>query len=225
MHIGLIGGIGPAATEFYYRGLTDRHARSGTRLELTIANAEVRDLSQNLANKDARKQAEIFCALIARLKAAGTQVAAVTSMGGHFCIGELLPISPLPILNGIPEVDAAVRRGTFKTIGIIRTRMAMDTRQHSAIASAAVVVPPGAGLDEVYANYVAMATAGRVNDMQRRVFFAAGERLCREQSAEVVVLGGTDLFLAFQGRDAGFPVLDCADVHAEAIYQASLRTA
>jgi aspartate racemase len=49
----------PNATEFYYRGLTDRHAESATRLELTIANAEVRDLSQNLANKDARKQAGI----------------------------------------------------------------------------------------------------------------------------------------------------------------------
>ena len=73
MHIGLIGGIGPAATEFYYRGLIDRHANSGTRLELTIANAEVRDLSQNLANKDARKQAEIFVVLITRLKASGSR--------------------------------------------------------------------------------------------------------------------------------------------------------
>jgi aspartate racemase len=54
MHIGLIGGIGPAATEFYYRGLTDRNAKSGTRLELTIANAEVRELSQNLANNRQR---------------------------------------------------------------------------------------------------------------------------------------------------------------------------
>src|ERR1700752_5046313 len=108
MHIGLIGGIGPAATEFYYRGLTDRHAKSGTRLELTIANAEVRDISQNLTNKDARRQAGIFAALIARLKAAGAQVAAVTSMGGHFCISELLPMSPLPILNGIPAGGAAV---------------------------------------------------------------------------------------------------------------------
>ncbi len=58
MHIGLIGGIGPAATEFYYRGLTDGHAKSGTRLELTIANAEVGDLSQNLANEDARSHPE-----------------------------------------------------------------------------------------------------------------------------------------------------------------------
>jgi aspartate racemase len=224
MHIGLIGGIGPAATEFYYRGLTDRHAKSGTRLELTIANADVRDLSSNLANNDARKQAGIFAGLISRLKAAGAQAAAVTSMGGHFCIGELLEISPLPLLNGIPEVDAAVRRGKFKTVGMIGTRMVMETRLYGAISSAAVVIPMGGELDEVHASYVAMATAGRVNDAQRRVFFAAGERLCREQGAEIVLLGGTDLFLAFRGCDAGFPVLDCADVHAEAIYQASLRT-
>jgi aspartate racemase len=225
MHIGLIGGIGPAATEFYYRGLTDRHAKSGTRLDLTIANAEVRDLTQNLGNKDARKQAEIFAALIARLKAAGAHAAAVTSMGGHFCISELLAVSPLPLINGIPAVDAAVMRGKFKTVGIIGTRMVMQTQLYGAISSAAVVAPTGAEFDQVADAYGAMATAGRVNDPQRQVFYSAGERLCRERGAEVVLLGGTDLFLAFQGRDAGFPVLDCADVHVEAIYQASLRAA
>ena len=78
---------------------------------------------------------------------------------------------------------------------------------------------------EVGDNYGAMAASGRVNEAQREVFFAAGERLCRKRGAEVVLLGGTDLFLAFQGRDAGFPVLDCADVHVEAIYEASLRAA
>ena len=44
MHIGLIGGIGPAATEYYYRGLIARHTRSGTALDLTIAHADVREL-------------------------------------------------------------------------------------------------------------------------------------------------------------------------------------
>jgi aspartate racemase len=163
-------------------------------------------------------------ALITKLKTAGAQAAAVTSMGGHFCIGELLPISPLPILNGVPEVDFAVRRGNFKTVGIIGTRMVMETQLYGAISSAAVVVPTGAELDEVHEKYVAMATAARVSDAQRSVFFAAGERLHWERGAEVVLLGGTDLFLAFQGRDAGFPVLDCADVHVGGIYQTSLRT-
>jgi aspartate racemase len=222
MHIGLIGGIGVAATEFYYRGLFDRHASSGTPLDLTIVHADVRELSRNLANRDARKQADTFARLIGRLAAAGAHVAAVTSMGGHFCIRELEAISPLPLLNALPEVDAAIRRRNFKTVGIIGTRMVMETRLYGAITSAAVVVPEGEALDEVHANYVEMAIAGRVTDAQRRAFFTAGERLCRERGAEIVLLGGTDLFLAFQGANCRFPVLDCADVHVEATYRKSL---
>ena len=88
MHIGLIGGIGPAATEFYYRGLIDRHANSNTALDLTIVHADVREMARNLANRDARKQADAFAPLLRRLAAAGADAAAVTSMGGHFCIRE-----------------------------------------------------------------------------------------------------------------------------------------
>jgi hypothetical protein len=33
MHIGLTGGIGPAATDFYYRGLIDRDAATGVPLD------------------------------------------------------------------------------------------------------------------------------------------------------------------------------------------------
>jgi len=222
MHIGLIGGIGPAATEFYYRGLIDRHAKSNTSLDLTIVHADVRELSRNLTNGDAQRQANTFVALVGRLAAAGAQAAAVTSMGGHFCIRELEAISPLPMLNAIPQVAAEIGRRKFKTVGILGTRMVMETRLYGAISSAAVVVPEGEALGAVHKNYVEMAAAGRVTDAQREVFFAQGEKLCRDRGAEVVLLGGTDLFLAFQGRDCGFPVLDCADVHVEAIYRKSV---
>ena len=225
MHIGLIGGIGPAATEFYYRGLIDRHAKLQHGLDLTIVHADVREMARNLANRDAQKQADIFAAWFDDLAAAGAQAAAVTSMGGHFCIRELEAMSPLPMLNAIPEVAAEIGRRKFKTVGILGTRMVMETRLYGAISSAAVVVPEGEALDEVHKNYAEMAIVGRVTDAQRRVFFAAGENLCRDRGAEVVLLGGTDLFLAFQGHDCGFPVLDCADVHVEAIYKKSIGSA
>jgi aspartate racemase len=224
MHIGLIGGIGPAATEFYYRGLIDRHAKSDRPLELTIAHADVREMAKNLANRDAQKQADIFAGLVRRLAGAGAQAAAVTSMGGHFCIRELEAISPLPMLNAIPEVAAEIGRRKLKTVGILGTRMVMETRLYGALSPVAVVVPEGDALDEVHRNYAEMAGEGRVSDAQRRVFLAAGEKLYRERGAEVVMLGGTDLFLAFQGIDCGFPTLDCADVHVEAIYRRSVGT-
>ena len=63
MHIGLIGGIGPAATDFYYRGLIDRARAAGCALDCTIAHADVREMSSNLTAGNRRGQAEIFAGL------------------------------------------------------------------------------------------------------------------------------------------------------------------
>lgn len=220
MHIGLIGGIGPAATDFYYRGLIDRHAAAGVPLDVTIFHADVREMSRNLTGKNPNRQAEIFARLVERMKAAGAKAAAITSMGGHFCVNELMAISPLPILNAIPSVDAALARRKLKRVGIIGTRTVMETKLYGGIPSVEVVPTEGPDLDRVHANYVEMATIGLVNDAQRQVFFDAGRRLIA-RGAEVVMLGGTDLFLAFTGHDPGFAVIDCADIHVDALYTTS----
>ena len=49
MHIGLIGGIGPAATDVYYRGLISRAAQMGRDLDATIVHADAPTLLDNLA--------------------------------------------------------------------------------------------------------------------------------------------------------------------------------
>jgi aspartate racemase len=224
MHIGLIGGIGPAATDFYHRGLIERHAASGIPLELTIAYASAPEMSRNMAERRPDRQAEIFARLIHRLKAAGAAAAAVTSMGGHFCIKELEAISPLPLINGLDPVDAAVKARHHGKVGIIGTRTVMESRLYGKITAAEVLAPQGDELGRVHQCYVAMAQSGRVTEEQRRTFFEAGRRLCNERGAEAVLLGGTDLFLAFVGRDCGFPVMDCADIHVDAIYERSAAT-
>src|SRR5882757_4758513 len=221
MHIGLIGGIGPAATDFYYRGLIERHAASGIPLELTIAHADVQEMSRNLANKNPKRQAEIFARLIGRMKAAGAEAAAVTSMGGHFCVNELLAISPLPIVHGVEAVAVEVARRGLKKIGVLGTRMVMESKLYGRVTSAELIAPEGPALDEVHNAYSGMATVGRVDAQQRDVFFREGSRLMGERGAEAIMLGGTDLFLAFQGREAPFPLVDCADIHVDAIYARS----
>jgi aspartate racemase len=224
MHVGLIGGIGPAATDFYHRGLIERHAASGIPLELTIAYASAPEMSRNMADKRPDRQAEIFARLVHRLKAAGAVAAAVTSMGGHFCIKELEAISPLPMINGLDPVDAALRQRKLTRVGIIGTRTVMETLLYGKLGSAEVLAPEGDELTQVHQCYSEMAQSGRVNDRQRQTFFAAGRRL-RDRGAEAVLLGGTDLFLAFTGQEPGFPVIDCADLHVDAIYRSSAAAA
>ena len=223
MHIGLIGGIGPAATEFYYRGLIDRHAASGTTLDLTIVHADAREMVRNLANRDAARQAKVFATLVERLAAAGARTAAVTSMSGHFCIDELSAQVPLPMLNALPEVGAEIKGRGLKAVGLIGSRMVMESQLYGSLSPYHVILPEGDEFEDVQRNYVDMAIAGRVNDEQRRVFFDAGRRLS-DRGAEALLLGGTDLFLAFEGRQCGFPVIDLAAVHVEAIFRESMAT-
>jgi aspartate racemase len=220
MHIGLIGGIGPAATDFYHRGLIERHHASGIPLDLTIAYADVRAMSRNTADRRPDRQAEIFARLIGHLKGAGAQAAAVTSMGGHFCIKELEAISPLPLINGLDPVNDAINQRGMKRVGIMGTRVVMASKLYGKITKADVIAPEGEEFERVQQCYLDMASIGRVNDQQRQTFFAAGRRLA-DRGAEAVLLGGTDLFLAFTGHDCGFFVIDCADVHVDAIYRKS----
>jgi aspartate racemase len=223
MHIGLIGGIGAAATEFYYRGLVARHAGIVEPMELTIVHADARDLAKNNTNGDVDTQARIFLKFIARLQAGGAKAAAITSIGGHFCVDEVMAQSPIPILNAIPEIAKRLGDLGLKRVGLLGTARVMRTKLYGGIPSVAVVVPEGDLLDRIHHNYITMAVSGKVTDEQRHELFVVGKSLCRDQGADVVLLAGTDLFLAFDGYDCGFQTLDCADIHMDALHLALLQ--
>ncbi len=217
MQIGLIGGIGPAATDFYYRRLIATFASKGAALDLTIVHADTPTLLGNLTANNGAAQIAIYERLTNRLVAAGAGCVAVTSIAGHFCIEQFKAVSPLPVVDMIGEVATAVQASGFKRIGILGTRTVMQTRFYGGITSAQVIAPQGQEMDDVHAAYVGMAASGTVSEAQRKVFNAACGRLFIEENVEAIMLGGTDLALAFSEQTTPFPLVDCAAIHADAI--------
>ncbi|NQY61289.1 MAG: aspartate/glutamate racemase family protein, partial [Cognatishimia sp.] len=55
--------------------------------------------------------------------------------------------------------------------------------------------------------------SGVCSEEARQTFFAAGRSMVQDQGADAIVLAGTDLGLAFDGRDPGYKVIDALDVH------------
>ena len=213
MHLGLIGGIGPAATVVYYQRLTDLMRKKDSRLELTIVQADVYDLlNNNLADlRDA--QAAIYADLIARLKAAGADCAAITSLGGHFCFPETEKISKLPLISAVTPLDDYFAVQGLKRVGLLGTEVVMRTRLYGQLEKTEAVAPNG-DLDALGKLYQDMAISGACTDEQRQVFFEAGHKMVEDQGAEAIILAGTDLNLAFDGQhDPGYPVIDALDVH------------
>lgn len=223
MHIGMIGGIGPAATEFYYKNLVQIYKSKNKSLDLTIVHAEASDLISNICTNSPEKQAEIFLELALRLKAAGADVIAISSIAGHFCIPEFEKLSPLPIVSAISALESELIKRGIQRIGLLGHRVPMESRLFGSVAFTKVVIPLGDDLDKVHHEYIQIATTGKSTDSQRELFFAIGKGLCDKQGADAVVLAGTDLFLAFDGYDCGFTTIDSALVHINALFNASVN--
>ena len=214
MHIGLIGGIGVAATLVYYQRLTAAVERIGGRLDLTISHGDIQSLIRNnLADRRAA-QAEIFLRQLESLKGAGCDCAALTSLGAHFCFAELQARAPLPLISGVAPLDAAFAERGIGRVGLLGTRVVMRTRLYGLLKRT-----EGVALDDeietLGQTYQEVAVAGRCTDAQRALFLEAGRRMVDEQGAEAIVLAGTDLNLAFDGQSPGYEVIDALDIHVD----------
>ncbi|PRY26465.1 aspartate racemase [Aliiruegeria haliotis] len=221
MHLGLIGGIGPAATLTYYARLVERFRAAGLPLELTIVHADVGALVDNALADRRHEQAEIFARHIRQLQGAGAELASITSIGAHFCFAETEALSPLPLLNAVTPIDTHCAEVGINRIGLLGTEAVMASRLYRQLHQTQAVVPDGDLRDWARA-YVDMARAGTCSDTLRKRFFAAGREMVEQQGAEAVLLAGTDLGLAFDGHDPGYPVIDALDIHVAALLAAAI---
>lgn len=217
MHIGMIVGIGPAATDYYYRYLISALARAGRDLDLTMAHADTTTLLRNQGERNVDAQVEIYRRLTENLRRSGIERIAITSIAGHFCIEAFKEVSPVPVIDLLDVVKLEVKRRGLRRIGLLGTRVVMETRFYGVLDDVEVIAPVN-DLLEVHETYVSMASAGIATSGQREVFMRAGNALTRSHGCESILLAGTDLALVFaKGVDPGFATLDCAEAHAAAI--------
>lgn len=212
MRIGLIGGIGVAATIVYYQRLTAEMSKRGSDLDLTIEHGDVQSLIRNNLADDRGAQAAIFAKTVDRLKSGGCDCVALTSLGAHYCVDELNAMSSLPIISGVSPLDAYFAAQGLGTIGLLGTRVVMRTRLYGQLSKTNAVALDDE-IDTIGQTYQDMAVAGVCSAAQRDVMINAGARMVNDQNADAVVLAGTDLNLAFDGQTTGYKVIDALDVH------------
>ncbi len=216
MHIGLIGGIGPAATDFYYRSLIGHAARAHRDLDLTIVHADTPTLLRHLTMDDAAAQCAIYQRLTARLQAAGAQCVAVTSIAGHFCIDEFAPASALPVIDLTRTLADWLGERSLNQVGILGTETVMASGMFGKLDPINLQAPQGDAMVRVHDAYVTLAQTGEPTDELRNVFCEEGNTLM-DQGAEAILLGGTDLNAVLADDNSPFPIVDCAGIHINAI--------
>jgi aspartate racemase len=218
MHIGLIGGIGPAATITYYTRLVEAFKTANLPLKLTITHADVSTLAANATDHNSQAQAHLFAQHLAQLQRAGCDIALITTLTGHFCFDETRALSELPLISGVEIIDRYCAKQNIKVLGLLGSPPVLTTHLFGLLQTPRTVVPQHnlVGLGQAY---MQVATSGECSTAQSNMFIKAGADMMTDQGAEAVLLAGTDLALAFGGQSPGYTVIDAVDLHVAALLE------
>lgn len=220
MHIGLIGGIGPAATVAYYQRLVHVFGQADVPLQLTIQHADMKTLTENAGRLDIDAQTDVFAAHIKSMKAAGCDIVGITALTGHFCLPMLQAVLQVPILSATQVIDAYCAQHGIARLGLLGSPSVLKSRLFGLLHEVETVVP-GEDPEGIGRTYMEIATKGACTTDQADLLITAGSEMMQAQQADAILLAGTDLGLVFDAGDPGYPAIDAVRLHVDAFVQAA----
>jgi aspartate racemase len=220
--LGLIGGLGPGATIHYYRQLVAAHEQHGRVARLLIAHADIQRVYAAVTAKDFDGLARYLASLIANMAAGGAEFSAIVAATPHICAAQLAAISPLPLINMLTEVQQAVSARGLKRVALLGTRFTIETRMFGCLNGIETVMPEPDEIERTHLIYKDFVE-GRGSDAQVEELREIARTFVTRDRAQSVLIAGTDLSMVFTESNAGFPMIDCARLHVDAIVERLLN--
>jgi len=213
--LGLVGGLGPNATVYYYNGLIAAHKARGRVARMLIAHADV-DHGRPLAEAGKLDElARYLNGFIDATAAGGAEMAAVVAVTPHICSAQLLPLLRIPLIDMVATVADEIRARGLKRIALLGTRSTVQSRMFGRLG-VDVVMPKPEEIDFINNAYLDVVYDRSTPETIDRLRETA-HTLIRRDGAESVLLAGTDLSMVLNEESAGFPTIDCAGVHIREI--------
>lgn len=223
--LGLVGGIGPASTLDYYKGINEGYRQ---RLSITgngnpplvIDSLDLNDV-YTLASQQAWEPfAQLFVDSLHRLAAAGAEVAAMCANTAHIVFDEVARRSPIPLVSIVEATSraAVAQRGTGAII--MGTAFTMNSTLFND-GFARVDLPAWAPTPEertaIHNIIFPNLQANIILPEDKATVLAIANRMKADYGADTLVLGCTELPLLIKPDDFDGLVLDTTQIHIDAI--------
>jgi aspartate racemase len=216
--VGIIGGLGVGATVHYYEKITAACKARGVVPDLVITHADV-DHGQGLVREGRLDALAAYLAgFIERMARAGATAAAIPAVTPHICIKELTPLLPIPLINIVDVLASALRARGTKRIALFGSVFTVQGSLWGQLGGVEIVKPQPdeiAFIGQAYQRILDGRTDATDADALRRI----ASDLQRRDGVETILLAGTDLAVMFDEQSAGFPCLDVARLHIDAIVE------
>ena len=233
--IGIVGGLGPEASLYYYRTLIDlaHEAQSPEtpypEIEMVIYNLNQNESAAKLfkAGRWADHAAKLLYA-IERLYRAGADFAIIACNTAHTVFDEVKAKSPIPLLSIVEETCKAVERLGLVKVGLFGSPDTMRGYFYPDVFSKrniSVVVPKGEDQDYIGRKSREELALGVIRDETRQGFLEVAQRMIDEESIQGLILGCTEIPLLLGKEKFVIPFFDTSKIHVESAFRYSLLEA
>lgn len=217
--IGIIGGMGPAATYDLFRKIIEKTDAKTDQEHIHICidcNTNIPDRTKAILGNGEDPVPELVRSGI-RLQGMGADVLLMPCNTAHYFYERITPFLDVPLLNMLQETARHIERRGLRKVGLLATDGTLRSGvYHRALSAAGIetLTPPAAqqaGVMELI--YQGVKANNRA--LNPAAFQATVDELVTS-GAEALVLGCTELPLAFEMYDIHGPTIDPTAVLAEA---------
>ena len=216
--VGIVGGLGVGATVNYYEKIAAACKARDVVPDLVITHADV-DHGQSLVREGKLEALAAYLAdFIARMARAGATAAAIPAVTPHICIQQLTPLLEIPLINIVEVLQAELRARAIKRVALFGSVFTVQGSLWGQLAGVEIAKPQPdeiAFIGQAYQRILDGRTDPTDADGLRRI----AADLQRREGVQTILLAGTDLAVMFDEATAGFPCLDVARLHIDAIVE------
>jgi aspartate racemase len=218
--IGLVGGTGPESTKEYYMGLIHK-CKQFNYPEIIIYSVNMAEIMKLQQAGGWEAASYKLIEVIKRLEKAGAEFGAICANTPHIVFDQVQESVKIPLIS---IVDATLNKGTepgVKKPLLLGTKWTMEADFFpEAFKKAGIEIMVPESIDSAMVHrYIFKELERGIFKPDTKKWFLDLIMQYKQQGADSVILGCTELPLLISQEDLKIPALDTTDIHVEAIYE------
>jgi aspartate racemase len=215
--VGIVGGLGVGATVHYYEKITAACKARGVVPDLVIVHADV-DRGQGLVRAGKLDAlADYLASFIERMARAGAGAAVIPAVTPHICIAHLLERTRVPLIDIVGPISAELGARKIGRVALFGTVFTVEGGLWGQLTGVEIVKPQPDEIDFIGKAYQRILDTQEGNEADTAELRRIAADLQRRDGVEAILLAGTDLAVILDEETAGFPAIDVARLHIDAI--------
>lgn len=229
--IGIVGGLGPDASLYYYRLLIDlshgalEPGKKYPDMEILLYNLDQNKCANYIESGRWTDLTNTLIDATERLYRAGADFAIIACITVHIVFNDVKAKSPIPLLSAVEETCKNVASLNLSKVGLLGTRFTMQSnffREVFSKKAISLVIPKEDDQIYIHSKTINELVLGIIKDDTRAKFLEIIQKMVKAESIQGLILGCTELPLLIKADMLTIPMFDTSMIHAQAAFNYSL---